>query len=80
MYKRRSGLVQDLWVIQEAPVGIEGREKGEMGRGRSIYAKQPASCIICMHWTRMWVRESRNVACVHGKYAGEYRREVTYVL
>jgi len=24
VYKRRSGLVQDLWVIQETPVGTEG--------------------------------------------------------
>jgi len=28
---------------------------------RSIYAKQPASCIIYMHSARTWIRESRYV-------------------
>lgn len=42
-----------------------GRKEREGGEGgRSIYAKQPVSRIICMHWPRMWVRESRNVVCV----------------
>ncbi|EGI66472.1 hypothetical protein G5I_04945 [Acromyrmex echinatior] len=30
--------------------------------GRSIYAKQPASCIIYMHSACTWMRESRYVA------------------
>jgi len=55
VYKRRSGLVQDLWVIQEASVGIgveEGggrREREEWGEGvRYMLSSQPPALYVCI--------------------------------